>query len=130
MKKMIVIVALLGLVAASAFGQSYWKGPDAEAAIIVRYAGNLTNSPYSVVTGTNLFLYENGSASVTVSLTNTASVIVAAINSGTGNESTTNAYTRPWKAKLWATTGTEVCGANKIITVSSNSLADGQWDDA
>ena len=129
MKKSIVIVALLGLVAASAFGQSYWKGPDSEAAIIIRYAGSPTNGPYAAVTGTNVFLYEGAGTTNSVSLTNTASVIVGTINAFTGVGSSTNAYVRPWKALLWASTGTETCGPNKIPVVTSNNLYECLWDD-
>lgn len=127
MTRKIVVSALIGLFAASAFGQSYWKGADSEAAIIIRYLGNATNSPYCVIQGTNLYLYE-GSTANTVSLTNTASTVVATINAFTGLESTTNAYSRPWQAKKWATTGTEVLGPNKIVTVASNNFVVNQWE--
>lgn len=125
--KKFAVVALIGLFATSAFAQSYWKGPDSEAAIAILYTGSNTNSPYVVIQGTNLVLYE-GSTANTVSLTNTANVVVSTINAFTGLESTTNAYSHPWQAKKWATTGTEVLGPNKIVTVASNNVVSGVWE--
>lgn len=127
MKKLIVSV-IIAAFAATSFAQSVWKAQDGECPLIIRYVGEQT-SPYYEVTANIFRLGEpiggtNGETHV--SMTNKLSDIVAAINSATGYGSTTNAYVRPWEAKVWAGIGTEVMVSN-IVAVSSNAVTAREW---
>jgi hypothetical protein len=124
-----VSVMVLAFCASSAVGQVIWKGANAEAPVLIRYVGQQSGT-YNVITGTNLFLYEGSLSTNTVSLTNTAANVCALVNAATGYGSTTNAYIRPWQAKVWGAVTTDTLGANKCGTVASNALTRGVWDNS